>query len=59
MQVKNIFVFFTHNFISVLTPHPPLYMNIKDSGFSNRLLVVREVGVKGKALCMAFHMLIS
>lgn len=34
-------------------------MNIKDQGFSNRHLVVGEEGVKGKVLCMAFHMLMD
>lgn len=55
MQAENIFVFSPT--ISFLFSHPTLlYRNIKDQGFSNRLWFG---GVKGKVLCMAFHMLIS
>jgi hypothetical protein len=32
-------------------------MNIKVQGFSNRHLVLGEERVKGRVLCMAFHML--
>lgn len=56
MQVEHVFVFSLRNLF--LFSHPTLlYMNIKDQGFSNRHLVVGKEGVKGKVLCMAFHML--
>lgn len=58
MQVANVFVFSLT--ILFLFSHPTLlYMNIKDQGFSNRRSVVGEEGVKGKVLCMAFHMLMD
>lgn len=58
MQVKTSFVFSLR--ILFLFSHPTLlYMNVKGLGFSNRHLVVGEEGVKGKVLCMAFHMLMD
>lgn len=58
MQVKTSFVFSLR--ILFLFSHPTLlYVNVKGLGFSNRPLVVGEEGVKGKVLCMAFHMLMD